>query len=160
MSNKKLREKKAKAKERATEEQKHKSRLFEIRRKRADRERDRLERQYRERQEPIRRDSKIEKLEENIEHNLEVLKALEAEYIEAQKTKSNLQEELEAEGYATIEEKIEAIKLRSQEMVEKIQLQAETENVADEILEQLMPLNESTEPREIEFKNKVRKNSK
>lgn len=142
MSNKKLKAKKAKAKERATEAQKQKQRLFAVREKRAERAREKLERQYRERQEPIRKNT-IAKIEEGLEHNLEVLKALEQEYIEAQKAKENLHTELEAEGYNSIEEKVEALKAKSAEMVEKIQMDVENEVIGEEIAEEIMPINAS-----------------
>ena len=51
----------------------------------------------------------------NIERNLQMLKDLEAEYIASQNAKENLQEELEAEGYKTLDEKMAALRLRATE---------------------------------------------
>jgi hypothetical protein len=139
MSNKKLKAKKAKAKERATEAQKHKQRLFAMREKRAERAREKLERQFRDRQEPIRTNH-LAKIEEGLENNLEVLKALEQEYIEAQKAKENLHEELEAEGFNSIEEKVEALKQKSAEMVEKIQADVENDKLPEDVADEIMPI--------------------
>ena len=116
MSRKKLKERKSKAKERATAEKKHKQRLFAIREKRAERAKAKLEREERERLEPIRT-SDIEKIDDALNRNLEVLKALEEEYVASQLARQNVNDELEAEGYTTIEEKVEALKKKAGDMI-------------------------------------------
>lgn len=151
MANKKLREKKLKAKERAKKEQKDKQRLFAIRKKRAEREQARLSIQSQEKMQPIRNETRLEQIKNNIEHNLEILKTLEEEYLKNQKAKEDLNKELEAEGYKTIEEKLEAIKQKSQELVLEIQEKVEGEKLDPEIADQLMPV------QNVEFKNKKTK---
>jgi uncharacterized membrane protein YgaE (UPF0421/DUF939 family) len=124
-----------------------------MRKKRSDRERDRLNHKYREKLEPICNADRLETIEQNLEHNLDVLKALEEEYKAAMLSKSNLKEELEAEGYDTIEEKIEAIKKKSLELVQRIQTEVEIETTGDKILNTFMPEDEAI--RDVEFKNKI-----
>ena len=156
MAKKKLQDKKTKAKERAKEEAKHQARLFAIRRKKADREKEKLERQYRNRLEPIRNSiEKLENVEQHLEHNLNVLEALEKEYIAAQQQKTNLQDELIAEGYNTLEEKVEALKKKSRAMVAQIAADVQVEAISDKVMNELMLNND--EPKEVEFKNKVEK---
>jgi chromosome segregation ATPase len=151
MAKKKLQDKKAKAKEKATAKEKHQAKLFAIRRKRAEREKSLLERHYRDRVDPIRNQKQLAKIEENLEHNLDVLRALEEEYLATQKKKANLQEELEAEGYKTIEEKMDALKKQSIEMVGRIRAEVEVEAASEKILSQLV----SDDIKDVEFKNKV-----
>jgi hypothetical protein len=110
-----------------------------------------LERHYRDRVEPIRNQKQLAKIEENLEHNLDVLRALEEEYLATQKKKANLQEELEAEGYKTIEEKMEALKKQSMEMVGRIRAEVEVEAASEKIISQLV----SDDIKDVEFKNKV-----
>lgn len=145
MKNKKLKEKKIKAKEKLKKEQKNKQRLFLARQKRAEKEAYLETKKNQEKQEPIRNESKLDQIKSNIEHNLEILKALEEEYIANQKQKADLNSELEAEGFTTIEEKIESIKKKSEELVLEIQRKVEAEEVSPEVAESLMP---------VDFKNK------
>ncbi len=131
MSREKMKAKKAKAKERATEEEKYKKRLFAIRKKRSARATAKLERQHRERIEPAHK-THMEKISDAVEHNLEMLKALEEEYVIAQQSKDNLDEELAAEGYNSLEEKINAMKEKAVEIVDKVQAEADEKAEVDE----------------------------
>lgn len=140
MGRKKLQAKKAKAKERAKAEKKHKQRLFAQREKRAERAKERLEREHRERQQPISNKTNLEKIETALTHNLEMLKALEEEYIADQKTRADVHEQLESEGYSSIEEKMEALKQKSAELVEKVQNEVEKEELPEEIASEIMPI--------------------
>lgn len=56
--------------------------------------------------------------EQNLEHNIHMLQALEEEYLEEQKSKASLNEELEAEGYKSLEEKINALHKQAIEAAE------------------------------------------
>ncbi len=121
MANKKLAEKKTKARSKAIQQEKTKSRLFAARKARYEKELNKLERANTEKLEPIRRGSRLDVLQKNIDQNIDILKALESEYITNLKARENLQEELEAEGFNSIEEKVEAMKQKALEHVEMVQ---------------------------------------
>ncbi len=152
MANKKIVEKKIKAKERAKEQKKTQTRLFTARRARYEREMMRDSKEKAEKIEPIRNSSDLQRIEKNLNRNLEVLKALEEEYIASQKARANLHEELAAEGYATIEEKVEALKQKavdyaSQAQEDIIEYEAELHelaNDADEKEKAIKPLTKRT----------------
>jgi len=129
MSNKKLKIKKAKAKERATYDKKVKTRLFNARKKRAERAERELEQQNQIKLAPITR--KLQEIGDNLDHNLEILKALEEEFVETQSKRDNLNAELEAEGYKTIDEKMEAIRSKSVELAQKLQEKLDEEKISD-----------------------------
>jgi len=129
MSNKKLKEKKKKARERKSKAKVLKKRA-EIRAK-AKYEKQ-LEEEHEEsrskpqpymkpetrrrlneeqQQQAAERDAQIK---EQLEHNLEVLKALEEEYLADQEAKKQANEELEAEGYNTLQEKLDVLAERAE----------------------------------------------
>jgi len=121
MSKKKLQERKQKAKERATAQQKVKRRLFASRRARYEKEIETEARDNRTRLEPIRNDSSLRKIGEHLAHNLKVLEALEEEYVQEQLGRKEINDVLEAEGYKTIEQKMDVLKKQAHEIVETIQ---------------------------------------
>ena len=123
MANKKLNEKKAKAKERAKLNQKVQKKLIKARKDRYDRELDKTARMMRARPEPIRNKPDAANVEEVLKYNLEILKALEAEYIKSQEGRKDLHEQLEKEGYKSLAEKVEALKLQDQQAAQKIVLE-------------------------------------
>ena len=123
MANKKLNEKKAKAKERAKLNQKVQKKLIKARKDRYDRELDKTARMMRARPEPIRNKPDAANVEEVLKYNLEILKALEAEYIKSQEGRKDLHEQLEKEGYKSLAEKVEALKLQAQQAAQKIVLE-------------------------------------
>ena len=57
-------------------------------------------------------------IQEQLERNIEILKALEDQYLKEKQDKTDLGAELEAEGHHTIEEKLNALNKRAQEKVE------------------------------------------
>jgi hypothetical protein len=62
---------------------------------------------------------------EKLQHNLEILKALEAEYEKEQASRTELNEKLEAEGYKTMKEKMAAMHEKALKMKEVLDMQAE-----------------------------------
>ena len=115
MANKKLKEKKKYARLQKVDEIKKSRRLFKARQDRADKlERIKID-GLRDRVAPIIKEEDPQEIEKKIKKNLELLEALEKEYIETQKNKENLHKELEAEGYKTLEEKIEALKNKARQ---------------------------------------------
>ena len=82
----------------------------------------RLSKKFRDKIKPIVKDpeakKKLEEIEakktlEKLEKNMQVLKALEEEYIKEKEAKKQLNEELEAEGYSTLKEKMKALEDRA-----------------------------------------------
>ena len=136
---KKIKEKKKKAKERVTHQKKVQDRLFAARRARYEREIE-LEAKRNSRVEPIRNKTHLEKIQEHLDRNMEVLQALEQEYMEAQKSREGLHEELEAEGYASLEEKMEALKQKAMSLASSVQesqlLNESTQAEGDQHLEE------------------------
>lgn len=53
---------------------------------------------------------KTKQIDDAIDNNLKILEALEEEYRQNMEKRKNLSEELEAEGYHSLEEKLEAIR--------------------------------------------------
>lgn len=113
MSNKKLKEKKKKAKE-------LKSRKTVLARRTAirlkakqDRELGRLERATRVRLTPLAGDDKFRINE--LYHNLDILKALEEEYLREQLAREEVNVQLEAEGYLTLDQKKNALLKKADE---------------------------------------------
>lgn len=130
MAKKKLKEKKAKAKERATYQTKVKKRLFASRRARYEREIENEAKENRTRLEPIRK-THSEKVNENLKHNLQVLQALEEEYVREQMQRQEINAELEAEGFKTIEEKIKALKNKARAIATSIQNELKSQQTAN-----------------------------
>ena len=120
MSKKKAQERKKKAKERATYQQKVKKRLFASRRARYEREIENEAKENRQRLEPIRK-THADKINEHLKHNLQVLQALEDEYVREQMSRKEINAELEAEGFKTIEEKVAALKNKARAIAQSIQ---------------------------------------
>lgn len=60
-----------------------------------------------------------QKAKENLEHNIEILRALEEQYKEEMASKQSLNEDLEAEGYDSLEEKMNALHKQAIEIAEK-----------------------------------------
>jgi preprotein translocase subunit SecA len=121
MAKKKQQERKKKAKERATYQQKVKKRLFASRRARYEREMEKEAAAGRTKLEPIRRNTHLEKVSQALNRNLEVLRALEEEYVREQMARADINAELEAEGFKTVEEKMEALKNKARAIAQTIQ---------------------------------------
>ncbi len=126
MAKKKVQERKAKAKERATHQQKVKKRLFASRRARYEREIETDAKENRPKQEPFRKQTHLEKVGEHLQHNLKVLKALEEEFVKEQLSRKEINTELEAEGFNTVEEKMEALKQKARSIAQNIQNEIKT----------------------------------
>lgn len=62
---------------------------------------------------------------DKLQHNLEILKALEAEYEKEQASRSELNEKLEGEGYKTMKEKMAALHEKALKMKDVVDMQAE-----------------------------------
>lgn len=84
----------------------------------------RLERKFRRRIDPIVNDpnkkilieeAKKEKNMNQIKKNIELLKALEAEYVKEQEHKKYVNQQLESEGHVSLKEKLEALNLKAKE---------------------------------------------
>lgn len=139
MSREAKKQAKQKAKERATKAKKVENQLFKARRARYERELALIEKNSQEKLKPIRNKSHLEKIQEHLENNLNMLKALEEEYMVAQQSKENLKEELEAQGYSTLEEKMDALRERAVELSERMasnpQLNPEPKEEVDSMFE-------------------------
>lgn len=125
MSKKKLQEKKKKIRERTVQQKKAQQRLFNTRRARYEREIVADVVANREKMEPIRNKTHMEKIEEHLEKNMEVLKALEQEYITAQATREDVHSRLEAEGYSSLEDKMAALKAKATVLAEQLKEEME-----------------------------------
>jgi len=86
--------------------------------KKQDRQSARLNRKFRERAQPIIKDPEVKKkLEEveakkakdKLEKNLQILQALEDEYLKEKEIKKQLNDDLEAEGHKTFQDKMKAL---------------------------------------------------
>lgn len=134
MANQKTTERKKHKKEREKHEQKLKRQSANIKSRKEEREKTKLELENRPKLTPIKNEILVPDSDAlaNIENNLQILKALEEQYILQEKAKDNLKEELEAEGFNTIEEKLEALKLKAQEKANQIS-QNSKENVIGEL---------------------------
>lgn len=64
--------------------------------------------------------SHAEELKARLEHNIEILKALEDQYIAEIEEKKRLNNELEADGHLTADEKMEALKAKTQEIADHL----------------------------------------
>lgn len=62
---------------------------------------------------------------DKLQRNLEILKALEAEYDKEQASRNKLNDELEAEGYKTMKDKMAALHEKALKMKEVVDMQAE-----------------------------------
>lgn len=115
MANKKLKEKKKKAKEVATEKQKLAVRLRKIKK-------EKWENQMIKESTPNQKILPYRKSEDakyKIERNLQILKALEEEHQKTQKQREEMNRRLEEQGYKTFEEKLNAINANSEEIIYK-----------------------------------------
>jgi hypothetical protein len=83
-----------------------------------------LERKFRTKVQPIIKDknkmiefeeNKQEKIKNQINKNIEILKGLENEYLKEQEYKKQFNQELEAEGHVTLKEKLEALNLKAKD---------------------------------------------
>jgi len=134
MAKQKTAERKKYKKEREKYEQKLKKQASADKTRKEEREKVKLENKDRKKNVPIRNEIFVPDSDAlaNIENNLQILKALEEEYILKEKAKENLQEELEAEGYNTLEEKLEALKFKAKEKAKQISQNSE-ENIIGEL---------------------------
>ena len=64
-------------------------------------------------------EKKDDEIKAQLEHNLEVLKALEEQYIAEEKQREELNEQLEEEGYSTLEEKLDALGQKAEAISKK-----------------------------------------
>ncbi len=87
-----------------------------------------LNEKFRERIVPIIKDSekkkeiedfKMEKSKEKLEKNMQILKALEEEYLKEKERKQELNNELEKMGHSTLQEKLNALESKGREMSEE-----------------------------------------
>lgn len=122
MAKTKAAERKKYKKQREKYEQKLKSRAVADKVRKEEREKQKLENKHREKLVPIKNEVLVANPEAlaNIEKNLQILKALENDWLEKERAKENLQEELEAEGYKTLEEKLEALKTKALERAKQV----------------------------------------
>ena len=113
----------AERKKKKREEQKHKQKIYNDQLKIKERKLKRLEslNEVSQKIKPIVNPVYManEKALENIENNLKILKALEEDYINSQKSKSNLKEELESEGFSSLEEKMEFLNKKARKEAEE-----------------------------------------
>lgn len=151
LQKKKAREAKAKAKVLARRERLRKKAKLE---KMAAR----IEKQSQPKGVPYRKDQdeeyKQKIAEQNLEHNIQVLQALEEEYLEEQKSKEDLNRELEAEGYESIEEKLNALHKQAIEAAEKAGQKVDAQGVP------LQDVKEFTEQNSEKLKERRKKKGK
>lgn len=157
-------QKKQKAKQRETNKKKIENQLFKIRRARYEREIAAEAKANSDKIKPIRNKTHLEKIQEHLENNLNMLKALEEEYIAAQQSKENLQEELEAEGYSTLEEKIEALRNKAKDLATKVEEDTarnkqECDQFIDSCLEKEVP-SEKNKSRKVALNKALKKKFK
>lgn len=133
MANQKTTERKKHKKEREKYEQKLKKQKMTDKARKEEREKSKLEHLNRPKLNPIRNEILVPDSDAlaNIENNLQILKALEEQYIAQEKAKENLNIELEAEGYASLEEKLEALKLKAQEKAKEISQNSEEKIIGE-----------------------------
>jgi hypothetical protein len=91
---------------------------------RGDKREAKLEHEYRERLVPIRNDrteeeGKTEMVKRRLEHNMQILEALEVEYLADQERRKEVNEELEAEGHETLKDKLDALEDKTKEKMQK-----------------------------------------
>ena len=67
-----------------------------------------------------REEEKDRNIKEQLEHNVEILQALEEEYLKDQASKSDMSSQLEEEGFVTVKEKLDELNRRAVEEVDKI----------------------------------------
>jgi hypothetical protein len=86
----------------------------------------RLERKFRNKMTPIIKDqnkkieieeNKKEKTVQQLQKNIQILEALEAEYLKEQENKKCFNEQLESEGHVSLKEKLEALNLKAQDIM-------------------------------------------
>lgn len=82
--------------------------------------------------------------QQNLEHNIQILQALEQEYLEEQQMKANLNQELEEEGYETLEEKMNALHKQAVETAEKAGLEIGAPNAPLKDVKEFVEQNEET----------------
>lgn len=116
---KKQREKQAKVKVAAKRERERvKRKEIEKDERRILRKREKL-RPYVKAEDPAwQEEQRLEKLKQ-IEKNLEVLKALEADYLRKEQDRENLNADLEMEGYETLDQKMQALNEKAQKYAEE-----------------------------------------
>jgi hypothetical protein len=120
MSQKKLREKKKKTHERNAKEKVFKKRTEMRASAKHEREVAKIEAKHRYKEQPYMKPEtrkrieaeKQEQVRQQLEHNMEILKALEEEYESEVLARSELNDGLEAEGHETLHEKLDAIAAR------------------------------------------------
>jgi hypothetical protein len=71
---------------------------------------------------PEKQKEREDSAKKKLEHNMEILKALEAEYDKEQALRKSTNESLEAQGHHTLEEKIAALKTEQMEKAEQAQM--------------------------------------
>lgn len=113
MGNQKLRDKKKKARELKAKSTVAKRREAIRAKTKHDREVSKLERKTRQRILPyVNPERKDAQLREQLEKNIEILKALEKEYAITKENKKALNDELENEGHETLKEKMDVMEQR------------------------------------------------
>jgi len=122
MANKKLVERKKKKKAEETKAQKLRRQAASTKKRKEEKAKFLEEEAKRDKFAPLQNEVLVQNPEAlaNIEKNLQILKALEEEYVKAQKARVNLQQELEAEGFKNLEEKMFALRSKAVESAEKI----------------------------------------
>jgi len=112
MANQKQKERKKKQRERRAKERVQARRNAVLARRKREKELSKLDEKTslnKWKPTPIRNDDKANEVQRRLEHNARILKALEEELIKELESKENLNEELEKEGYKTLEEKVKAL---------------------------------------------------
>jgi len=120
MSRKKLREKKKKARERKAKEKVLKNRTKMRAKAKHEREVAKIDDEHSYKQQPYMKPEtrerikaeKDEQVRQQLEHNMEILKALEEEYEADVQARAELNDELEANGHETLQEKLDTIAAR------------------------------------------------
>lgn len=112
MAPKKVAERKKNAKAKEKQQKKISERTQLVKQRKEEREAAREEKETAYKGEPIVNEVLVANTEslDTLERNFEVLKKLEEDYIAQQKTRVNLNEELKAQGFNSLEEKMEHLK--------------------------------------------------
>jgi len=135
-SQQKRRDKKAKARENKAKERVLRRREKARKAAKIEKLAKRVEQDSRPKMTPYRKDQDEEyqtkKSKENLERNIEILHALEEQYRSEMEGKQSLNDELEAEGYDSLEEKMNALHKQAIEIAEKHEKDSkEKERLAD-----------------------------
>lgn len=126
MANKKLQERKKQKRVRKVKDVVIKKREATLQERKKKKEADKLARLTRMKIRPIVKaemnlsdQEKDDRIKSQLEHNLEILQALEDQYMEEQAQKEHVNKELEDAGAVTIKEKLDALEIKTKTWIEK-----------------------------------------